>query len=282
MSDNLRALIESSLRFEWFGGQATPVLSHDTGWLVSNGFSVIQCLSMRTRMELVGGVTHVIDPGSALVLDANVRFSLQSTSLGNAIARWGNGNFFVLGSISVLSLFDIPPVIGLPTSAALGDRCADLGELYNAHGHLDPIRFSTRKLTLGLRLLETLIGDIPPNAHAAILLANAQRLAPVLTRIDEHLGRPTSHAELARLAGTSPSRFHALFLEVMGRSPIAYLTEQRLNRARQLLLTTTLPVRSIASSVGFQDPFHFSRAFKRTFGESPLSYRTRSPWLSPS
>jgi transcriptional regulator GlxA family with amidase domain len=91
--------------------------------------------------------------------------------------------------------------------------------------------------------------------------------------VDEHLGRPTSRAALAKLAGLSPSRFHELFLAVLRCSPMAYVAERRMQRARQLLVTTARPVREIADIVGYGDPYHFSRAFKRSSGESPQAYR---------
>jgi AraC-like DNA-binding protein len=280
MVEDFRSMLQGSLRFEWYHGGSAPVQSHDTGWISAPGFGIIQVLAMRTIMELVGGVRHVIEPGSALVVDADVSISLQSTAVGQAVARFGHGNFYVFGGTSVLSLFDIPPVVALPTSMVLGDLCVELHELHKSAESLDPLRFATRKLSLGMRLLDAIIGPLSPNEHAMVLLAHAQRLAPVLTYINEHLSRRTTRAMLARQAGLSSSQFHALFLEVMKKSPMAYLTERRMQRARQLLISTSRSVREIAEAVGYEDPFHFSRAFKGSSGASPRVFRTRNHWLS--
>jgi AraC-like DNA-binding protein len=279
MVDDFRAMIQGSVRFEWYHGGSAPVTSHDTGWISAPGFGIIQVIAMRTVVELVGGVRHVIEPGSALVVDANVSCALSSTALGQAISRFGHGNFFVFGGTSVLSLFDVPPVVALPTSMLLGDLCVELHQLHATADALDPIRFATRKLTLGMRLLDAIIGPLVPNEQAMVLLAHAQRLAPVLTYIDEHLARRTTRATLARQAGLSSSQFHALFLAVMRKSPMAYLAERRMRHARQLLITTTRSVQEIASAVGYEDPFHFSRAFKISSGTSPRIFRTRNHWL---
>jgi hypothetical protein len=203
MVDDFRSTLQGSLRFDWYQGGSTPVGSHDTGWICAPGFSVIQVVAMRTVIELVGGIRHVIEPGSALVLDANVSFALHATALGHAVSKWGHGNFYVFGGTSILSLFDIPPVVAPPWSMVLGDLCVEIQELHKSAGALDPLRFATRKLSLGLRLLDAIIGPHGPNEHAMVLLANARRLAPVLTYIDDHLGHRTTRATLARQAGLS-------------------------------------------------------------------------------
>ena len=63
------------------------------------------------------------------------------------------------------------------------------------------------------------------------------------------------------------------FNELIGRPPIRYLTEWRLNLASGLLRTTDMGVREVASRVGYSSEEAFSRAFKRAFGRSPAHWR---------
>jgi transcriptional regulator GlxA family with amidase domain len=65
------------------------------------------------------------------------------------------------------------------------------------------------------------------------------------------------------------------FREVLGRSPIRYLTEWRMHLAEELLDTTELGVVPIARRVGYESEEAFSRAFKRMHGDSPGRWRTR-------
>ena len=79
--------------------------------------------------------------------------------------------------------------------------------------------------------------------------------------------------EAARQAGVSRSCLYRAFQAEFGCSPSIYLTRYRIQRACQLLRHSQLPVGTVAASVGFEDPFYFSRAFRRETGQSPSAYR---------
>ena len=81
--------------------------------------------------------------------------------------------------------------------------------------------------------------------------------------------------ELAAIAGLSPSRFAHLFRRVVGVPPLRHLHALRMRRARRLLEESSLPIRDVMRQVGWKDPSHFSRDFKRQFGVGPRRYRNR-------
>lgn len=78
--------------------------------------------------------------------------------------------------------------------------------------------------------------------------------------------------QLADLAGVGRSQYARLFREMTGRSPIAYMTELRIERAKELLATTGDKLRDIARLTGFRDEYYFNRRFKQTVGLSPKQY----------
>jgi AraC-like DNA-binding protein len=82
-------------------------------------------------------------------------------------------------------------------------------------------------------------------------------------------------AYYAALAHLSESRFSHLFREVMGKSPLSYLSEARLRRAEELLSDTPLSVADVAEAVGIKNPYYFSRFFKKHTGLAPSDYRER-------
>jgi len=87
------------------------------------------------------------------------------------------------------------------------------------------------------------------------------------------LSQPLCLTEIAAVAALSPNHFLRSFKALFHQSPHAYLTSQRLARARVLLTTTTLPVTEICLAVGFESLGSFSTRFRREFGMAPLRYR---------
>jgi transcriptional regulator GlxA family with amidase domain len=90
-----------------------------------------------------------------------------------------------------------------------------------------------------------------------------------------HIARQLSMEELAGSASCSEASVYRLFREHVHTTPGRWLTRLRMERAASLLRTSTLSVREIGERVGFTDPFHFSRVFKRERGVSPRTYRDR-------
>jgi len=99
-----------------------------------------------------------------------------------------------------------------------------------------------------------------------------QAVRRTIEYIKESYSLDLTHTQLAEMAGLSLRHYSRLFLKLTGKGPIEYLIEQRLNRAGQLLLTSGDTIQEIAVSVGFRDPFHFSRSFKQHMNVSPRLY----------
>ena len=99
---------------------------------------------------------------------------------------------------------------------------------------------------------------------------------PILAAQDylrEHQDAATSVAELAKIAGLSISHFSARFRQASGMGVVEYHKRLRSARARELLITTDATVADIAHTVGYDDPFYFSRQFRAINGTSPTDYR---------
>lgn len=105
-------------------------------------------------------------------------------------------------------------------------------------------------------------------------------LAPALSLLHTSPERRWTVADLASGAAVSRSLLDARFRQVLGRSPIRYLTEWRMHCAEELLVTTDLGVVTVARRVGYESEEAFSRAFKRERGLSPTHWRAAR--VSPS
>lgn len=89
----------------------------------------------------------------------------------------------------------------------------------------------------------------------------------------QHLNRPLRVATLAARAHLCKSHFSALFKRYVGGAPIDYFIRLRLQQACQLLENTEMSVKSIAYTLGYDDPFYFSRLFKSFIRMSPTTYK---------
>jgi len=106
------------------------------------------------------------------------------------------------------------------------------------------------------------------------------RIEQSIAYMAQHLDQPLQVATLAALANISPSHFFALFKRRIGSAPMDYFTRLRMQRACRLLERTTLSVKEIASELGYDDPFYFSRVFKSVNSMAPSDYRVAQREMS--
>lgn len=159
-----------------------------------------------------------------------------------------------------LDLYEHTLVMSLFHLAIRGERYTE--ELINAR--------MTELLLLLLRrgVREPEFGIFPSQANRACL-------HPALSYVENHPNEMPSVAFLAQLCGYTPSYFSTVFKELMGCSPAKYLAGQKIDLARELMLTTDDSVSQIAERLGLE-PETFSRMFKKATGISPSIYLRRA------
>lgn len=91
--------------------------------------------------------------------------------------------------------------------------------------------------------------------------------------IHNNYQRDISLADLAKIIFLNPDYFSRVFKQCTGRTFSEYLTQVRIDRAKELLSETDLPVGELAREVGYSDPNYFSRVFARVTGMCPSRYR---------
>lgn len=89
----------------------------------------------------------------------------------------------------------------------------------------------------------------------------------------ELIDQSTSMQEIAKKSGMGYSLFRKLFKERMQQAPVQYFQNLKIQRAMELLSTTTIPVKEIAYRLNFETPAYFCARFKKQTGKSPLEYR---------
>jgi len=99
------------------------------------------------------------------------------------------------------------------------------------------------------------------------------RFLELRTQINREFNNGWKIDTLAALVNLSPSRFHALYKEIFLISPKKDLINIRIEHAESLLLHTSYSIESIASMVGYSNPFNFIRQFKQIKNITPGQYR---------
>lgn len=152
----------------------------------------------------------------------------------------------------VLSLLDELRQPG-PASALLAETAAQFLALQLLRGHCHPRR-------------ET--------APAGAL--NAAQMRRLEYHTAERLGTEITLQDLAMVVNMSQFHFARAFRKATGQSPHQWLTDRRIDRAKDLLRATARTILDVAQDVGFQSQSHFGDVFRKRTGCSPSQWRKRS------
>ncbi|WP_420111745.1 helix-turn-helix domain-containing protein [Pseudactinotalea sp.] len=108
-------------------------------------------------------------------------------------------------------------------------------------------------------------------AHGDVLV----HLRAARDHADRNFAEPLDLEALAAVARLSKFHFHRLFTATYGRSPGAYVSERRVERAQDLLRATNLSVTEVCHAVGFSSLGSLSSQFRDIVGESPSEFQAR-------
>jgi two-component system response regulator YesN len=103
----------------------------------------------------------------------------------------------------------------------------------------------------------------------------SQEVEKAVYYIHQHYDKDITLKEISEYVQLSPNYLSLLFKKSMGRNLTEYLTDYRMEKAKDLLLNTTLKTYEIAENVGVTDSAYFSRIFKKIAGISPLEFRKK-------
>jgi AraC-like DNA-binding protein len=104
----------------------------------------------------------------------------------------------------------------------------------------------------------------------AVIDGRAHRIARAIELVRRDFDKPLHVSGLARQLGMSVSGLHHQFKAVTAMSPLQFQKHLRLEEARRLLLTGEVDAATAGYEVGYDDPSHFSREYKRHFGQPPI------------
>jgi AraC family transcriptional regulator, arabinose operon regulatory protein len=224
---------------------------------------------------LIGGRPYRLEPGGLLLVPPHVHRQarhdpadpLRVYTLRFTARLYGVLDISVVYGLPV-AMSPAPPLWGeiVQTAARIVGELAAAGPGHALAANGDCARLITllwraaggRSVTAGTRTTR-------PAALA--------RLAPVFQVIQARYAERLTLRDLADTLYLHPAYFSALFRETTGLPPLRYLARYRLDRVRELLLSTDLTVREIAMATGYHDSFYLAGVFRRAEGVSPSACR---------
>jgi len=170
---------------------------------------------------------------------------------GPMVARWTRAKLFPIDPQSVKSELDV---------ACKMDVIIDLSRRSD--------RWGIQRAVLNLELLLVELAEARSIVSAQGDIATAGQ-----TLFPQTANALLSVESLADESGMSSRTFRRHFKKRMGVSPRAFVLSHRINRAKQLLIDTTQPIKQIATQLGYSDVYFFTRQFKEQTGIPPALYR---------
>jgi AraC family transcriptional regulator, arabinose operon regulatory protein len=140
--------------------------------------------------------------------------------------------------------------------------------------------FVLYRLIYCTRILHHLLGQLFFNNSAFSPSQRTSRfhsLESTLTFLHQNIAQKLTLDEMAQHAGLSVSHFSHLFKQQTGHAPVDYFIHLKMQHACGLLSLTSKTIRDIAYEIGYDDPYYFSRIFKRVMHVSPQQYRQSPP-----
>lgn len=147
--------------------------------------------------------------------------------------------------------------------------------LYKLAGHPEQIGTMAQQIGWAYLLLGKLATDFTAQPQAALptITKELEYIQPALDWLESSYDQEITVEKLAEIAHISSSYFAHLFKVYLQQTPMNYLENIRVIRAKQLLLNTDLSIGIISDSVGFANTKSFTTAFKRIYQLTPLKYR---------
>jgi len=251
------------------GGFRVPHTPHLTPWRDLPFSVVVYVHCGRYFYHPEEDERQTVPPGCTLVIPQGMIHKVEME--GDGCLSVLHICYSLAHKMDVFSLFAVPRLLYGQESEAMSALLCDFYKWRSLSGQ--DIGAAIQQRLAAFEILQNVLRLSVPKEDVSRRLLKINHVSAALQYINDNLAGDLSRERLARLLALSETRFHYVFKEATGLSPMKYVSNQRLTSARMLLLTTSEPVADIAARTGYEDLYHFSKMFKQQFGMSPSGYR---------
>ena len=229
---------------------------------------LIYCLSGRGLIE-IDNTIQKIHPGQFVIIPPSTPHIYQADQKDPWSICWIHFTGAHTQALSdSLKLTVQNPFLYVPDTRIMRDAFENVYACLNYHYSDAGLLAMTSEL---LRLFS--LAKLHQGFPGAQRQSAENRVVSTLAFMEQHLHMPLTLDEMAAHSGQSLPYFTRLFRQRTNQSPMAYFIQLKIRKACELLDQTDSTIREIASQLGYDDPYYFSRIFKKTQGCSPAAYR---------
>ena len=258
------------------GHDVTEIAAHPpTTWAQRGDMGAVHLVEGgEVRVEVAGAEPHVLRAGDVALFPAGRAHLLRVTEPGT---RWLTGTFIHDGATGNRLLAALPDVIAFERLRERGYEWFDVSYRLMAKERREPTPGAavmvSRILDLMYIQMLRLWATSDESSPGWLRAGMDPDISGVLDAIHADPARAWSNAEMARYAHLSRTTFTERFTRILGQPPMAYLTELRMELARDLLLGSSETSKQIARHTGYKSDAAFNRAFTKHHGLSPGQWR---------
>ena len=208
--------------------------------------------------------------GQMVVLPAQLPIS-YSTIDEQPFAKYWCHFTATLGNINLFQLVNVPYTLDVKDRELMTEH---FNQLIDWHSNTHFTAALRAKLLLTELICYYLEQSFREQEHLSLgpRSVSLEKINTVLTYIENHLSTSITVEELAELVHFHPNYFIKFFKSILGTSPIQYVNQIRLEKGKQMLISSDETITEIADRLGW-DIYYFSRIFKRFTGLSPSEFR---------
>ena len=218
----------------------------------------------------IDGTEYKAKPGDWFFIPAGVIHRYSNFSDKSMEKYWMH--FDLYPSSDLLTPLNVKYRVDAARAPRVRELFAEFAQICNSRELYDRLRVKA----IILSLLAEYIRLAGSNTEVDLEERN-EEMRNVLSYIQQNFRRNLTTGELADICHMHPTHFIRAFKTKMAQTPHQYITDIRMEYARQLLDRSDRSIVEIAEDAGFYDPAHFSRAFKRYFAMTPTQYRNALP-----
>jgi len=216
----------------------------------------------------IGNDDYYPKPGQLFLTPAHTKISFSSLNHRPYLKYWCHFNIMA-GPLDLFQWIGVPLCINIEDTNSMTRLFHELIEWHEQ----DSIVARLREKAVLLEIISCFLESVPIRVlqHRT---EEMNRLNVIQQYVDSRLHTSISVDQMAEAVHLHPNYFSSYFKKHFGMPPLKYVSRKRIDRAKQLLTTTSRSIKEVADQSGFKETNHFTKFFRKETNLTPTDYRT--------